>query len=69
MTEPASKPEPLASSLCRMSDAALAYAKKWNLIDDQGDVWCSYHHQGCDRKALLPSLACPVHLAEYRRGR
>jgi hypothetical protein len=36
--------------------AALAYAEKWRLIDDQGRVWCATDR--CERLALLPSLHC-----------
>jgi len=45
---------------------AIAYARKWHLVDDKGQVWCSH---GCDRLALLPSLACPACLgAHYARN-
>jgi len=46
--------------------AALAYARKWRLIDGQGQIWCANEH--CQRLALLPSLHCPICLgAHYAR--
>lgn len=46
--------------------AALAYAHKWRLVDDQGRIWCATDR--CERLALLPSLHCASCLgAHYAR--
>jgi hypothetical protein len=46
--------------------AALAYARKWRLVADDGAVWCATDR--CERLALLPSLHCGSCLgAHYAR--
>jgi hypothetical protein len=47
--------------------AAEAMARRWDLIDSEGQLWCSKDH--CDRHGTYPSLLCEFHLLEYRRGR
>jgi hypothetical protein len=44
-----------------IEEAAIAYAEKWRLIDDQGRVWCATDN--CQSLALIPSLLCPSCLA------
>lgn len=58
-------PEPLSVSLGTVTQAAVEMAKKWRLIDDQGQLWCS--KDGCTRHGTYPSLLCVEHLAEHRR--
>lgn len=57
-------PEPVAKAF-PLDAAALSYAKKWKLIDDQGQLWCS---RGCGRAGQLPHLCCAVCIAAWRRG-
>lgn len=57
-------PAPLSASL-PMDEAALALARKWDLIDDQGQLWCI---RGCGRAGKLPSLCCTVCLDAHRKG-
>jgi hypothetical protein len=46
--------------------AALAYAKRFNLVCTNGQIICSREH--CGLEATLPSLLCAEHLAARRRG-
>lgn len=49
-----------------IDEAAVAYAHKWRLVDDKGQIWCATDR--CDRLALLPSLHCGSCLgAHYAR--
>lgn len=49
-----------------IEQAALAYAEKWRLVDDQGRVWCATDN--CQSLALIPSLHCAQCLgAAWRR--
>lgn len=45
--------------------AAVAMARKWNLVNGEGQVVCI---KGCGRLALLPSLCCKECLQAHRRG-
>jgi hypothetical protein len=50
-----------------IEQAALAYAEKWRLVDDQGRVWCATDN--CQSLALIPSLHCAQCLgAHYARN-
>jgi hypothetical protein len=60
------KPQSLAVSLGALDEAALAQAKRWNLVCDNGQIICL--RQGCGMEATLPSLLCAEHLAMHRRG-
>lgn len=44
---------------------ALAYAKTWNLVCEDGTVICL--RDGCGLTATLPGLLCPGHLAVVQR--
>jgi hypothetical protein len=46
--------------------AAIAQAKRFNLVCDNGQIVCL--RTGCGMEATLPSLLCPGHLASVRRG-
>lgn len=59
-------PPPDAKPLGTIHETALALAKRWNLLGDNGDVTCL--RDGCDRHATLPSLLCAEHLLSHRRG-
>lgn len=43
--------------------AALAYAKRFNRVCDNGQIVCLR----CDLEATLPSLLCAGHLLEHQR--
>lgn len=58
-------PAPAAPAL-PLDEAALAMARKWNLVTDEGQVLCL--RGGCDQLATLPSLLCRAHLVAHRRG-
>jgi hypothetical protein len=60
VTEPTAAPAPLP-----VDAAALAFAKKWNLVCDNGEIVCI---RGCGRAATLPTLCCRDCLAARRRG-
>jgi len=60
------KPEHVSSSLGAIHAAALAQAKKWNLVCDNGQIVCL--RDGCGQEATLPSLLCQGHLASFRKG-
>lgn len=60
-----SQPLPIATALLDIDKAALAQAKRWGLIDDQGQLWCI---KECGRLGQLPSLCCPTCLEGVRRG-
>jgi hypothetical protein len=47
-------------------ETALALAKRWNLLCENGEVVCL--RNGCDERATLPSLLCTEHLLSHRRG-
>lgn len=51
-----------------LDQAALAYARKWRLITDNGEVLCLRLDQGCDQPATFPTLLCRKHLAARQRG-
>jgi len=51
--------------LLPLDEAALALARKWKLIADDGRVLCI---RGCGRPATLPSLCCRECLAARRGG-
>jgi hypothetical protein len=57
-------PTPLGK-LLPIDEAALSFAKRWGLIDDQGQLWCS---KRCGRAGRLPSLCCSVCLAAHQAG-
>lgn len=57
---------PAPAELSPVEQTALALAKRWNLLCDNGDVVCL--RQGCGQLATLPSLLCADHLLSYRRG-
>lgn len=59
--DPPTPPRPL-DPICA---AALAYAKRWNLICDNGQIVCS--RKDCGLEATLPSLLCAGHLASSQR--
>lgn len=65
MTQSLPKPEPVSSALGTINEAAVSMARKWHLIDEQGQLWCI--RDGCQSHGTYPSLCCPVHLAEHRR--
>ncbi len=46
--------------------AALAHAKRFNLVCDNGQIVCL--RAGCGLEATLPSLLCAGHLNAHRRG-
>lgn len=58
-------PTPAGSSVTVTRDQAESWARRWNLIDDQGQLWCM--KDGCDQPGTYPSLCCAGHLAEHRR--
>lgn len=60
-------PAPPARPLDPISKAALAYAKRWNLVCDNGQVVCL--RPGCGLEAILPELLCAGHLASAQRMR
>ncbi len=45
--------------------AAIEYAKKWELIDDNGQLWCI---RGCGRAGRLPHLCCTICITRHRTG-
>jgi len=53
------------SKLLPIDEAALSFAKRWGLIDDQGQLWCS---KRCGRAGRLPHLCCSVCLAAHQAG-
>jgi hypothetical protein len=61
-----SAPEP-PPPLDKICEAALAYAKRWNLVCDNGQIVCS--RKDCGLEATLPSLLCAGHLASAERLR
>lgn len=48
-----------------IDQAALSLAKKWELIDANGQLWCI---KGCGRAGQLPHLCCVVCITRHRRG-
>lgn len=65
MSDLAPDPAPPARPLDPTQQAALAWAKRWNLVCDNGQVICL--RQGCGLEATLPTLLCAGHLASHRR--
>jgi len=55
---------PVAEPTNTINATALALAKKWNLVCDNGQVVCL--RDGCGLEATLPSLLCVAHLATVR---
>jgi hypothetical protein len=62
-----SSPRPVGESLDHITATALSWAKKWNLVCENGDIVCL--RDGCGLEATLPSLLCAGHLAAHRRGK
>jgi hypothetical protein len=56
---------PDAPAILPVDAAALSFAKKWNLVCENGQVVCL---RGCGQLATLPSLCCRECLAARRRG-
>jgi hypothetical protein len=51
-----------ASIEAAVEETARAYAKRWNLIGTDGQIWCA----ACvERHALIPSLHCGVCLGAF----
>ncbi len=67
MSDPSPKPIPLSSIVGPTHEHCLEMARKYKLIDDQGEIWCI--RDGCDRKATMPTLQCELHKLERERGR
>lgn len=61
-----SEPVPMAKALDPTHQAALDWAKRWNLICENGQIICL--RASCGIEATLPSLLCAGHLAAVRRG-
>jgi hypothetical protein len=59
------KPDPDAPA-DTIRAAALAHAKRWNLVCENGQIFCM--RERCEFEATLPSLLCAAHLAERTRG-
>jgi hypothetical protein len=57
---------PLPEPTDPQCEAALAFAKRWNLVCDNGEIVCM--RDGCDLVATLPTLLCAEHLVARRRG-
>ena len=55
---------PPGEPLDPISAAALAYAKRWNRVCDNGEVVCI--RDGCDQVATLPTLLCEAHLLAHQ---
>ena len=60
-----SGPTPVSEALDYINVAALAHARRWNLICDNGEIVCL--RDGCGLTATLPSLLCAGHLASHQR--
>lgn len=58
-----SEPTPVAVSLLAIDETAVAMARKWNLVTEDGQIVCI---KGCGRLATLPSLCCRECLAAHR---
>lgn len=58
--------DPTPQTLGPIEETALALAKRWNLVCENGEVICL--RDGCDQRATLPSLLCTDHLLSRRRG-
>ena len=43
----------------------LVHARKFGLIDAEGQVWCI--HDGCQNAATMPTLQCAEHVAWRRK--
>ncbi len=48
-----------------LDEAALSFAKRWNLVTPEGQLICI---RGCGRFATLPTLCCRECLAARRGG-
>jgi hypothetical protein len=62
MNVPAYDPDapPVSEPLDAISSAALAHARRWNLVCENGEIVCL--RDGCDQVATLPTLLCEAHL-------
>ena len=58
-------PSSLGDALGAINDAAMSHARKWGLIDAEGQLWCI---KECGRKGMLPHLCCPFCIAAWREG-
>jgi hypothetical protein len=56
---------PVPELLDAIHRAALAHAKRWNLVCDNGQIICL--RDGCGLEATLPSLLCAGHLLAHQR--
>lgn len=58
---------PVSALLDAIHQAALAHARRWNLVCDNGQIICL--RDGCGLEATLPSLLCAGHfLAQQRKA-
>ncbi len=64
---PAFDPEapPEVAPLDAIHRAALAHARRWGLICDNGQIICL--RDGCGLEATLPSLLCAGHFLAHQR--
>lgn len=65
MTRPPEREPTSAVELLPVDEAAIALARKWKLVNAEGQVECL---KGCGRLATLPSLCCRECLAARQRG-
>lgn len=54
------------AALDAIDATALALARRWNLVTDNGEIVCM--RERCDQVASLPSLLCAEHLQAHRKG-
>jgi hypothetical protein len=59
------KRAPTVEQVDAINASALAYAKTWNLVCDNGQIICL--RDGCGLEATLPSLLCAGHLLAHQR--
>ena len=59
-------PTPTVAPRDPIEAAALEYAKRYNLVCDNGQIVCL--RPGCGVEATLPTLLCSGHLAAFQRG-
>lgn len=62
---PAPSPTTALRDALALDRAALDWAKRFNAIDDQGQLWCI---QCNERPGQLPHLCCGVCISGHRRG-
>jgi hypothetical protein len=65
---PPTKPSPtlhVGELLGPTLEHCLVHARKFKLIDDQGQVWCI--HDGGPNAATMPTLECAEHVAWRRK--